>query len=135
MQNRPLHTNTCQRAKQGFTLIELIMVIVLLGILAAVAAPKFADLSTEAEEAAAGGVFAAAQSAASINFAANRAGKGLTLITSGATLAGALDGGAPDGWSASGNTLSHTGKNGITYTITITSGETSSAKAQLQRSW
>lgn len=135
MSNSPLHTPALPAPQQGFTLIELIMVLVLLGILAAVAAPKFADLSSEAEEAAAGAVFTAAQSAASINFAANRAGKGLPLITSGATLAGALDGGEPDGWSASGSTLTHLGKNGTTYTITVTSGETSAAKAQLNRNW
>lgn len=35
--------------KNGFTLIELVVVIVILGILAAVAAPKFIDLSTEAK--------------------------------------------------------------------------------------
>lgn len=40
----------------GFTLIELIMVIVILGILAAVAIPKFFNLSGDANEAAEQGV-------------------------------------------------------------------------------
>jgi len=42
---------TKQGSEGGFTLIELIMVIVILGILAAFAAPRFSDLSSEANEA------------------------------------------------------------------------------------
>ncbi len=42
--------------KKGFTLIELIMIIVILGILAAVAVPKYFDLQGEAKIAAEKGV-------------------------------------------------------------------------------
>ncbi|MCU7834411.1 MAG: type II secretion system GspH family protein [gamma proteobacterium symbiont of Taylorina sp.] len=58
-----------KKQQAGFTLIELVVVIVILGILAATALPKFANLSTEAADAAAEGFIGSLSSASSINYA------------------------------------------------------------------
>ena len=53
----------------GFTLIELVVVIVILGILAVTAAPKFLDIQGDARESALEGVKGAMQGAASMIYA------------------------------------------------------------------
>jgi MSHA pilin protein MshA len=54
------------RSEKGFTLIELVMVIVILGILAAFALPRYANLQTEARISAVNGLAGGLRSAVAI---------------------------------------------------------------------
>lgn len=59
------------RGQEGFTLIELVIIILVLGILAATAIPKFYSLRTEANAAAEKGVVGAVRGGIAILYASN----------------------------------------------------------------
>ena len=106
-----------KQVQRGFTLIELVMVIVILGVLAAVAIPKFIDLKSEAVTAATAGVAGALSSAAAINYAARSANTSKGNAVANCTdVATALDGGVPSGYVITSGTV--TAGSALTCTLT-----------------
>lgn len=81
-----------KKQQSGFTLIELVMVIVILGILAASFAPKFVDLSNDATTAAKAGASGAVKSALTVAIAQLKTDPSVTQLATyvqgGATAAG-----------------------------------------------
>ena len=108
------------RGQQGFTLIELVMVIVILGILAAVAVPKFSDLSGSAASAAADGILGGANSACTTVFAEHRVNDATTGFAD--TFDDILDV-APAGWAGFTTSSMTMTQGSTTYTLTLTAEE------------
>lgn len=114
--------------QRGFTLIEIVMVIILLGVLAAIAIPKYIDLKRDAQDATADGIVASVTSSAAIGYAKSAIDGAATYPEITALNDTYLNVQNVDGWQVLNGTAFTADIKGLGYTITYTRSDGSSGR-------